>query len=90
MSSELTARVGAAFKVANFFRNAGGLDAVTGALDSLLDKVEFGTYLGETLVKLASLVVEVTESLYFGEVVPIIQLGNGIVEGVEGWGGPIE
>ena len=86
----MTTRVGAAFEVANFLRNAGGLDAVTGALDSFLNKVEFGTYLGEALVELASLVVEVAESLYFGEVVLVVQFGNGIVEGVEGRGGPIE
>ena len=90
MPSKLAARVGTAFEVANLLRNAGGFDTVMGALDSFLDKVEFGTYLGEAFVELASLVVEVTESLYLGEVVSVVQFGNGVAEGVEGRGRPIE
>ena len=89
-TSKLTARVGAAFEVTNLVRDAGGLDAMMGTQKSFFNKVEFGTYLGEAFIELASLVVEVSELLYFGKLVPVVKFGNSIAEGVKGWVGSIE
>ena len=86
----MTVRVGTAFEVTNFLRDAGGLDMVAGTLESFFNKVKFGTYLGEAFVKLVPLVIEVAESLDLCELIPVIQLGNGITEGMEGWSGAVE
>ena len=83
-------RVGTAFEVTNFLRDAGGLDMVAGTLESFFNKVKFSTYLGEAFVELAPLVIEVSESLDLCELIPVIQFGDGIVECVEGWSGAIE
>src|SRR5579863_9914888 len=60
------------------------------ALEVLFSQDELGTYLIELRVELAFDVVEVLVSLDFGDIPPVVELGNGGVEGVEGQHWPVE
>ena len=53
-------------------------------LEALFSQEELGTYLIELGVELALGVVEVSVSLDLGDVPPVVELGNGGAEGVEG------
>ena len=81
---ELKAGVGSAFEVPDLVGDTGGLDTMAAALEALFSQEELGTYLIELRVKLALGVVEVSVSLDFGDVSPVVELGNGGAEGVEG------
>ena len=59
-------------------------------LEALFCQEELGTYLIELGVELALGVVEVSVSLDFGDVSPVVELGNGGAEGVKGWYRAIE
>src|SRR5579863_3449869 len=77
--------MGSALEVPDFVGDAGGFDTMAAALEALFSQEELGMDLIELCVELALDVVEVLVSLNFGDVSPVIELGNGRAEGVEGW-----
>src|SRR5579863_808610 len=90
LAPELEAGVGSSFEVSNLVGDAGGLDTMAAGLEALFCQEELGTYLIELGVELALGVIEVSVSLNFGDVPPIVELGNGGAEGVEGRCGAVE
>ena len=84
LAPKLKVGVGSTLEVSDLVRDTGGLDTMAAALEALFSQEELGTYLIELRVKLALGVVEVLVSLDFGNVSPVVKLGNGRVEGVEG------
>src|SRR5579863_6224154 len=82
--------MGASLEVSDLVGDVGGLNMMVAALEALFSQEELGMYLIELCVELALGIVEVSVSLDFGDVSPIVELGNSIVEGVEGWCWAIE
>src|SRR5579863_5859045 len=76
--------MGSTLEVSDLVRDTGGLNMMAAALEALFSQEELGTYLIELCVELALGVVKVSVSLDFGDVSPVVELGNGGVEGVEG------
>src|SRR5579863_4176661 len=90
LAPELEVGMGAALKVPDLVRDAGGFDTMAAALEALFSQEELGTYLIELCVELALGVIEVSVSLNLGDVSPVVELGNGGAEGVEGRCGAVE
>src|SRR5579863_6798327 len=90
LAPKLETGVGAALEVTNLVGDAGSLDTMAAALEALFSQDELGTYLIELRVELVFDVVEVSVSLDFGDIPPVVELGNGGVEGVEGRRWPVE
>src|SRR5579863_5731136 len=82
--------MGLALEVSDLVGDMGGLDTMAAALEALFSQEELGTYLIEFCVELALGVVEVSVSLNLGDISPVIELGNGGAEGVEGRCGTVE
>src|SRR5579863_7936679 len=68
----------------------GSLDTVAAALEVLFSQEELGMYLIELRVELTLGVIEVSVSLDFSDIPPVVKLGNGGAEGVEGRRGAVE
>src|SRR5579863_4552506 len=84
LAPELETGMGAALEVSDLVGDAGGLDTMAAALEALFSQDELGTYLIELRVELTFDVVEVLVSLDLSDVSPVVELGNGGAEGVEG------
>jgi len=84
LAPELEASMGLTLEVSDFVSNVGGFDAMLAGLEALFSQEELGTYLIELCVELALGVVEVSVSLDFGDVSPVVELSNSRAEGVEG------
>src|SRR5579863_6931742 len=84
LAPKLEAGVGTALEVSDLVGDVGSLDTMAAALEALFSQEELGTYLIELCVELALGVVEVSVSLDFSDVSPVVEFGNGGVEGVEG------
>src|SRR5579863_1381734 len=78
LAPELEVGMGAALKVPDLVRDTGGFNTMAAALEALFSQEELGTYLIELGV------IEVSVSLNFGDVSPVVKLGNSEAEGVEG------
>ena len=76
--------MGPALKVPDLVGDTGGLDTMAAALEALFSQEELGMYLIELCVELALNVIEVSVSLDFGDISPVVELSNGRAEGVEG------
>ena len=90
LAPKLEAGVGSPLEVSDLVGDAGGLDTMAAGLEALFSQEELGTYLIELGVKLALGVVEVSVLLDLSDVSPVVELGNGGAEGVEGRCGTIE
>src|SRR5579863_4306513 len=84
LAPKLEVGVGTALEVSDLVGDTGGLDTMAAALEALFSQEELGTYLIELCVKLTLGVVKVSVLLDFSDVSPVVELGNGGVEGVEG------
>src|SRR5579863_8703276 len=76
--------MGSALEMPDLVRDMGSLDMMAAALEALFSQEELGMYLIELHVELALSVVEVLVSLDLSDVSPVVKLGNGRAEGVEG------
>src|SRR5579863_4746947 len=59
-------------------------------LEALFSQEELGTYLIKLCIELALDVIEVSVSLDFGNVPPVVELCHSRAEGVEGWHWAVE
>ena len=82
--------MGSPLKVSNLVGDTGSFDVMVAGLEPLFSQDKLGMYLIELHIELTLDVVEVLVSLDLGNVTPIVELGNGGVEGVEGWRRAIE
>src|SRR5579863_6409972 len=82
--------MGVALEVSGLVEDVGGLDTMAAALKALFSQEELGTYLIKLCVELTLGVVEVSVSLDLGDISPVVELGNGGGEGVEGRSGAVE
>ena len=76
--------VSTSLEVLDLVGDMGGFDTMAAALEVLFSQEELGIYLIELHIELVFDVVEVSVSLNFSNVAPVVEFGNGEAEGVEG------
>ena len=76
-TAELRMGEGVSLQMTNFVGDAGGFDAVTTGLLSILTQSELGTKILELVLEVAALIVEGAIALDFGKGVPLVQVGDG-------------
>ena len=74
LAAKLEVGVGLALEVSNLVGDMGSFDMVAAGLELLFSQDELGTYLIELCVKLMLGVIEVSVSLDFGNVPPVVEL----------------
>src|SRR5487761_1275102 len=88
-TAELRTGEGASLQMTNFVGDAGGFDAVTTGLLSILAQSELGTNIVELVLEVAALVVEGAVALDLCEGFPLVQVGDGRTKRVVRGRGPI-
>ena len=73
LATKLVASMGSSFEVSDLVGDAGGFDTMVATLKPLFSQDELGTYLIELCVELALGVIEVSVSLDFGDVPPVVE-----------------
>ena len=74
LAPKLEAGVGSSLEMPNFVGDAGGFDTMAATLELLFSQDELGTYLIELCVELALGVIEVSVSLNFSDIPPVVKL----------------
>src|SRR5579863_10569339 len=87
---ELEVGMSVPLEVPDLVGDTGGFDTMAAALEALFSQKELGMYLIELCIELALGVVEVSVLLDLSDVSPVVELGNGGAEGVEGRGRAVE
>jgi hypothetical protein len=78
------------FQIWNAGRDAGGFDAVARCCQIIFGKMYLSLYDGELIAKVSESIVLSTVALQFGGGVPVVEVGDGAAEGMEGGGWPKE
>jgi hypothetical protein len=78
------------FQIRNAGRYAGGFEAMTRCRQIVFGEMNLGLYDGELVAEVLETVVLSSVALQFGGGVPVVEVGDGTVEGMEGWGWPAE
>jgi hypothetical protein len=81
---------GSPFQIWNAGQDAGGFDAIATCCEIVLSQMHLSLDNGELIMEMMQLVVLSTVALDFGGSVPVVEVGNGAMEGVIGGGRAIE
>src|SRR5487761_1111595 len=87
-TAELRTGEGASLQMTNFVGDAGGFNAVTTGLLSILTQSELGTNTVELVLEVTASVIERAVALDFSEGLPLIQVGDGRTKRMVRWRGP--
>jgi hypothetical protein len=79
-------RPGPSFQIRNAGRNAGGFKAVAGCCEVVFSKMHLGLDDGELVAEVSESVILAMVALQFGGGVPIVEVSDSAVEGMEGGG----
>src|SRR5580693_4586045 len=74
------------FQIRNAGRYAGGFEAMACCRQIVFDEVNFGLYERELVAEVSEAVVLSPVALQLGGGIPVIEVGDGAAEGVEGRG----
>jgi hypothetical protein len=77
---------GSSFQIRNAGRNVGGFKAVAGCREVVFSKMHLGLDDSKLVAEVSESIVLATVALQFGGGVPIIEVGDGASECVEGGG----
>jgi hypothetical protein len=76
------------FHIRNVGWDTGGFETMARCCQIVLGEMNLGLYNGEFVSEVSESVVLPTIALQFGGGVPVVEVGDGAAEGVEGWGWP--
>src|SRR5580693_7834856 len=76
------------FQIRNAGRYAGGFEAMARHCQIVFNEVNFGLYKREFVAEVSEAVVLSPITLQFGGGVPVVEVGDGAAEGMEGRGWP--
>jgi hypothetical protein len=74
------------FQIRNAGRDASGFETMARCCQIVLGEMDLSLYDGELVAEVSESVVLSTVALQFGGGVPIVEVGDGAAEGMEGWG----
>src|SRR5487761_1439807 len=89
-TAELRTGEGTSLQMTNFVGDAGGFDALTTGLLSILAQSELGTNVVELVLEVAALIVEEAVALDLCEGFPLVQVGDGRTKRVVRGHGAVE
>ena len=74
------------FQIRNAGRDASGFETMARCRQIVLGEMDLSLYDGELVAEVSESVVLSTVALQFGGGIPVVEVGDGAVEGMEGWG----
>jgi hypothetical protein len=74
------------FQIRNAGRYAGGFETMARCCQIVFGEMDLSLYDGELVTEVSESVVLSTVTLQFGGGVPVVEVGDGTAEGMEGWG----
>jgi hypothetical protein len=78
------------FQIQNAGWDMGGFDAIVACHKVVLNEMNLGLYDGKFVTEVSESVISASVPLNFCGCVPVVEVGDSVMEGVVGWGWTIE